>query len=281
MTHSFSEHLVKLRKAAGFPTAYRFFHDNGGQPVLKITYRKYLLWEQGRVLPPIEAVTRLAPALRLVPKGGALGGLAAAWLRTMAGEEVYNSILKPIISIKEDAAGLSPMHSAMDHALRSRKCPVTVAQAVVVLESFEHHKAFLFLTKDEGDWTAERLASSAGLAKKTAAAVCGDFLEAGVLKKAKGGAFCCPLANALLEFPRAELLPQGYIKRIADYQRRLFEEGRNVWLRCGFIRSDRDALAGYLPIIDASLLTAHAYESSEGGALFAVEGRVVKVSDFS
>lgn len=280
MTTNFSDALIKLRKAAGFATAYRFFHDNGGQPVLKITYRKYLLWEQGKVLPPIEAVTRLAPALRLVPKSGALGGLTAAWLRTMAGGETYDSILKPIISVTEDAAGLPPMHSAMGHALKSRKCPVTVAQAVASLESFDHHKAFLFVTKDEGDWSAERLAASAGLVKKAAAAVCKDFLGAGILKKVKDGVFSCPMANALLEFPRAELLPQGYLKRIGDYQRRLLEDGRNVWMRCGFIRSDRDALTGYLPIIDMSVLTAHAYEAQEGGALYAVEGRVVKVSDF-
>lgn len=248
--------------------------------MLKITYRKYLLWEQGKVLPPIDAVTRLAPALRLVPKSGALGGLTAAWLRTMAGDETYASILDPIISVAEDTAGLTPMHSAMGHALRSRKCPVTVSQAVVSLESFEHHKAFLFVTKDEGDWSAERLAASAGLTKKSAAAVCGDFLGAGILKKAKAGVFTCPMANALLEFPRAELLPPGYLKRIGDFQRKLLEEGRTVWLRCGFIRSDREALTGYLPIIDMGVLTAHAYEAQEGGTLYAVEGRVVRVSDF-
>lgn len=280
MVNTFPESLVKLRKAAGFATAYRFFHDNGGQHVLKITYRKYLLWEQGRVLPPLEAVTRLAPALKLMPKSGALGGLVAAWLRSMAGEETYASLLAPVVAVKEDTAALSPMQAAMGHALGGRKYPVTVAQAAASLESFDHHKAFLFVTKDGSAWTAERLAASAGIAKKAAAAVCRDFLDAGILKKEKPGAFVCPMANLLLEFPRAELLPPGYIKRIGDFQRRLMDEGRNIWLRCGFIRADRDALTGYLPIIDAGVLTAHAYEAGEGGALFAVQGRVVKVSDF-
>lgn len=280
MTNPFSESLVKLRKAAGFATGYRFFHDSGGQPVLKITYRKYLLWEQGRVLPPIEALTRLAPALKLLPNSGALGGLAAAWLRTMAGEETYRYILRPIISVKEDTAGLPPMHSAMGHALNSRKCPVTVAQAAASLESFDHHKAFLFVTKDGGGWSAERLVSCAGLPRKTAAAVCKDFLLAGIFKKAKEGAFSCPLAGALLEFPRPELLPPGYPQRAHEFQRRLLDEGRITWRRCGFIRADREALTGFLPIIDTSVLTAHAYESPEGGALFAVEGRLVKLSEF-
>ncbi|MDQ7773959.1 MAG: hypothetical protein RDU13_10585 [Elusimicrobiales bacterium] len=281
MTSPFSETLVKLRKAAGFATAYRFFHDSGGQPVLKITYRKYLLWEQGQVLPAIESLTRLAPALKLLPNSGALGGLAASWLRTMAGEETYGYILRPIISVKEDTAGLPPMHSAMGHALNSRKCPVTVAQAAASLESFDHHKAFLFVTKDGGDWTAERLASCAGLAKKAAASVCKDFLAAGIFKKAKKDAFICPLAGVLLEFPRPELLPPGYPQRAHEFQRRLLDEGRITWRRCGFIRADREALTGFLPIIDTSVLTAHAYESADGGALFAVEGRLVKLSEFN
>ena len=60
----------------------------------------------------------------------------------------------------------------------------------------------------------------------------------------------------------------------------LLDEGRITWRRCGFIRADREALTGFLPIIDTSVLTAHAYESPEGKALFAVEGRVVKLSEF-
>ncbi len=280
MEKPFAETLVRLRKAAGFATAYRFFHDNGGQPVLKITYRKYLLWEQGRVLPPLEAVTRLAPALKLMPKSGALGGLAAAWLRSMAGSDTYSSLLEPIVSVKEDTAGLTPMQAAMNHALKGRKVAVTVAQAAASLESFDHHKAFLFVTKDAGEWTAARLAASAGIARKAAERVCKDFLAAGVLRKVKDKAFACPMANALLEFPRPELLPQGYIKRIGDFQRRLLDEGRNIWRRCGFIRADRETLTGYLPIADTGVLTAHAYEAPEGKALFAVEGRLVKVSEF-
>lgn len=51
MATIFSEMLVKLRKAAGFSTAYRFYHDSGGAGMLKISYRKYLLLEQGQSLP--------------------------------------------------------------------------------------------------------------------------------------------------------------------------------------------------------------------------------------
>ena len=51
MSTAFSETLCRIRAAEGFPTAYRFFHDNGGTQVLGFTYRQYLRMEQGKNLP--------------------------------------------------------------------------------------------------------------------------------------------------------------------------------------------------------------------------------------
>ena len=47
MATIFSDVLTQLRKDSGFATAYSFYHDNGGAPVLKVSYRKYLMMEQG------------------------------------------------------------------------------------------------------------------------------------------------------------------------------------------------------------------------------------------
>ncbi|MDP2865300.1 MAG: hypothetical protein Q8O90_03560 [Elusimicrobiota bacterium] len=65
MGTAFSETLTRLRMAGGFPTAYRFYHDNGGAPVLKLSYRKSLLIEQGKNLPGAERLPKLLVALRL------------------------------------------------------------------------------------------------------------------------------------------------------------------------------------------------------------------------
>lgn len=61
----FSRQLTAARKSAGFSTAYRFYHDNGGQAILKLTYRNYLRLEQGLILPVPEKLGVLLFALRL------------------------------------------------------------------------------------------------------------------------------------------------------------------------------------------------------------------------
>ena len=86
MGTKFSEMLVKLRKDAGFVTAYKFFYDNGGDKVLGMCYRKYLMMEQGRFLPQFKHLRAFIYGLHLQNRSAAANGLADAWLRTMAGD---------------------------------------------------------------------------------------------------------------------------------------------------------------------------------------------------
>ena len=65
MATLFSETLTRLRREAGFPTAYRFFHDNCGAKVLGMGYRKYLLMEQGKILPLFKHLRAFVAGLRI------------------------------------------------------------------------------------------------------------------------------------------------------------------------------------------------------------------------
>lgn len=283
MATIFSETLVKARKEAGFPTAYRFFHDNGGEHVLGASYRKYLLWEQGKVLPPAEDLPRLAPALKLLPGSAPLGGLLAAWLRTLTGEKFYAELLKPFLSVKEATPGLSPLHKAMNRALTEKKCPLSVEQTTAILATPEHYKAFLYMINDRGDWSEEAFSKTLGISRPAAARVAKDFTKLGLLKKVKSGALKCQLADAIVEFPRAELMPAGYGERMEGYQRALLDGGASSWQRLGFMRADAREFANFYPVMGLNMTTASTYavtEKTEHSAMFAVEGRVVKLGDF-
>ncbi|MCM2268385.1 MAG: hypothetical protein NDI60_11515 [Elusimicrobiales bacterium] len=283
MATLFSVSLVQLRKAAGFPTAYRFFHDNGGKHVLGASYRQYLLWEQGKALPPVPSLARLVPALKLLPKSVPLGGLVAAWLKTMAGEEFYDEVLKPFVSVKENTPGLSPLHKAMDRALNDKKYPLSVEQATSILSTLEHYKAFLFMINDTGAWSDTAFAGGIGIGKPAAARVIRDFARLGLLKKTKGGLFQCPLTDRMLEFPRAEIMPAGYGDRMEKYQEELLASGVSAWHRLGFVRADGRDFAAFYPMMSLNMSTAQTYaitEKTEHSAMFAVEGRIVKLRDF-
>jgi hypothetical protein len=279
----FSELLVKLRKDAGFATAYRFFHDNGGKPVLNFSYRKYLLWEQGKTLPPVNSIARLTTALQLPPESGPLGGFVASWLKTMAGPEAYNEVFKPFIAAREDTPGMSPLHKAMNRVLNDKKYPISVEKAVVILATCEHYKAFLFITNDSGVWSEEILAKTIEIGKGAASKIVQDFLRIGLLKKERSGLLKCHLLGCMVEFPRAEIMPAGYGDRMGRYQKEMLDSGVGVWRRLGFIRADSRELSGFFPMMNLNVSTAHTYsitEKTEHSAMFGVEGRVVKLRDF-
>jgi hypothetical protein len=283
MATTFSDSLVKLRKEAGFPTAYRFFHDNGGKHVLKASYRQYLLWEQGKALPPAASLARLIPALKLFPGSVPLGGLAAAWLRTLAGDEFYDGIFKPFLAVKDAVRGASPLHKAMGRALEDKKYPLSVEQAVSILSTGEHYKAFLFMINDSGSWSEASFAGGVGVARPAAAKIIRDFLRLGLLKKARGGLFVCPLTERMLEFPRGEVMPAGYGDRMEKFQDELLGSGVSAWRRLGFMRADARDFAAFFPLMSLNLSTAQTYsitEKTEHSAMFAVEGRIVKLKDF-
>lgn len=280
MTNAFSEILTDLRQQAGFPTAYRFFHDNGGKHVLKASYRQYLLWEQGKALPPAAALGRLVPALKLLPGSAQHGALAAAWLSSLAGGETYQAVFAPFFAVKD--AAVSPLHKAMNRALNEKKYPLSVDQAVTILSDLGHYKAFLFMINDRGDWSEARLTEAAGLPKAAAARVAKDFQKAGLLKKA-GARLKCVLVDSMAEFPRAEIMPAGYGDRMEKFQNELLASGGCAWRRLGFLRADARDFKAFFPLMSLNLSTAATYAVTEKGpatAMFAVEGRVVKLKDF-
>ncbi len=281
MKTPFSELLTGLRKEAGFETAYRFYHDNGGAKVLGFSYRKYLLFEQGAALPAAEVLNRLSPALGLIPRSPGAGRFGAAWLRTLAGEEAYKASFEAFFTGKTEAPGLSPMHKAMEKVLTRR--PLSVEQALLILSTYEHYLAFMLLMNDAAPWDGERLAGTAALEKNKAAAILTDFSRAGLLKRQAKGVYLSEADAVMVEFPRPEMLPQKFNQLTLDYQARLAASGRNVWRRVIFLRADAAELEALYPVMSLNISTAGAYATEEGGkntAMFVVEGRVARLFDF-
>ena len=279
----FSETLTKLRKEAGFPTAYRFYHDNGGAPVLKISYRKYLAIEQGKNLPVFGRLTGLLFGLRVVPKSAAADELVTAWLKTMAGEETFKDVLEPMLAVRHEPAVMSPMHKAMKKALAGKKYYITPKQLAVISESRDNYLCFLAMSNDTGTWSAGKFASAAGLTEKAAEKAVRSLAAVKILKKAKNGQHKCPLAAEMVEYPHLTASVQEMIRKLLKYQEELIAAGSNAWMRRGIIRADADALCGFFPIMGMSLSTAHSYavtERTAKSAIYSVEARIVKLRDF-
>jgi hypothetical protein len=279
----FSETLVRLRAEAGFKTAYSFFHENGGQQVLGLSYRKYLLLEQGKNLPALGRLTRLSYALRLTPQGPEANGLAEAWLRTFAGEDVYQEVLAPLVVPRAEAKGMTPMHEAMKKNIAEKKYFLTPEQYRVILSSFEAYLCYHALSNESGSWKAGDLAKNLQLGKAATVAALKALKEVKVVKEPRKGVFNCPLAGLQIDAPQLNLLDASFRAKNDEYHKKLMESGRNEWFAACLLRADGDVFKGYLPLMGLNMQAAGSYATSKktpASALFMVESRVVRLRDF-
>ncbi len=277
----FSETLTRLRKDAGFDTAYRFYHDNGGAQAFKITYRKYLLIEQGKNLPVVDRLTKLLMGLRLPLGTPDATALVLAWLKTMAGEEIYADVFESLLSPK--AAGLSAMHAALKRTLAEKKYHLTPEQLVVTVSSFETYKCAFTLESDTGTWTAERLAGTLKIKKREAERGLKELAGAGLVKEIKKGIYRSRVAGMMIEYPPTAAMPPGLREKLRNYLRRLEQEAAIEYSSMGLIRADADALKGVFPLLRANVEAANTYaitEKTPKSAGFFVISRVLRLWDF-
>lgn len=283
MTTIFSETLKRLRKEAGFPTAYRFYHGNGGAPAIKMTYRRYLSAEQGESLPSFAKLHPIITALRIPYNCREANELLSAWLRTMAGDEDYGRLLAPMLAEKPSGAKRTPLHGAMERELAKSRYHISPAQLAVIADNRDNYVCFLALSNDTGAWTARDLAPFVKLGE----AACGRALEALAKRKlltpGKNRTYRCPLAGKMLEYPPREDKLDVHLGKLIEYQMELIENGTNTWARRGIIRADAHSLCSYFPLLNINISAAFSYainEKTNHSALYAVESRVVKLRDF-
>ena len=128
----FSEALMQVRRNSGFRTAYRFYHGNGGETALGMTYRQYLLIEQGKTLPPFPRFRVLLHALRLIPNAAPANELIISWLKTMAGPPAFAEILAPLLYLKNSVPARSPLEDAVGRSLTGKRSFITPKQLEVI-----------------------------------------------------------------------------------------------------------------------------------------------------
>ncbi|HCC48772.1 MAG TPA: hypothetical protein DEQ38_11745 [Elusimicrobia bacterium] len=283
MATIFSETLTHLRKEAGFPTAYKFYHSNGGAQGLKLSYRKYLAMEQGKILPVVGRLSLLLPGLHILPKSPTGNKLITAWLKTMAGEEAFKDIFEPLLIPPTTQPHISPMHKAMRTALTDEKYHMTSQQLAVIAGNLGNYTCFMLMSNDTGHWSAKKLSSLAGLTENTTEKTLKALADVKVLKRTRAGHYKCPMATAMIEYPSYTPATKAALQTIRGYQDELAAAGTHAWHRRGLIRADSDALCDFFPIMALNLSTAHSYAITEGtkkSALYSIEGRVIKLRDF-
>jgi hypothetical protein len=283
MSTIFSETLTRFRKEAGFSTAYRFYHGNGGQPVLKLSYRKYLLMEQGKLLPLFQRLHRIISTLRCVANSAPATELVVAWLKTMAGDEAFRDILEPLLPAQTEIRGLSPLHKSVRRLLTDKKIFITQQQFSVICANADNYLCYIAMSEDSGEWEAGVLAQKLKLKKNTIAKSLKELAAAKILKEPRKGFYTCPFAAHMVEVPQLDMLNSAIAAKYCKFRNALIASGSPVFTRIGVIRADAQQLQSFYPMLTLNLSTAATYaitERTDKSAIFAVIGKIVKIRDF-
>lgn len=278
----FSETLTRLREEAGFPTAYGFFHDNGGAAFFRFTYRRYLLMEQGKNLPLADRLPKLIVAMRLPQNTPQAKELVAAWLRTLAGEEVYSDLLEPLLAGRPEGPALPPAEAALKRSLTDRKYHLSPEQVAATLGNFETYKCAMLLEQEAGDITAASAAKTLGIAAAAAEKALKALAAAGLLKRA-GKAYRSQIAGKLVEYPATAAMRPEVREKVKNYMKKLEQEAKVEYSSMGLLRADGKALRAFFPLMHANVEASNAYATTRktpDSAAFFVIGKVLRLWDF-
>ncbi|MCX5792579.1 MAG: hypothetical protein NTY45_10280 [Elusimicrobia bacterium] len=284
MATIFSNVLTQLRKDSGFPTAYGFYHANGGAPVLLVSYRNYLQMEQGKIFPVIDRLRRLSFALRLTPQSPQIHSLVIAWLKTMAGEDNYRDALEPIILPKAEIKRPSPAHEALKKSLADNKYFMTPAQLAAVVASFDTYLCYIAMSSETGTCTVEDLAKSLDLKKPAAVKAIKILAAAKIIKEVKKDVYKCPLsAYSSVEMPYLSLKTAEVHNKLEACLKQLEASGQKEWSTTLTVRADAPVFKCYFPMLQMGVHSSKSYEiphKTAKSAIYYVKGRITKLRDF-
>jgi len=282
MDTPFSAALREMRKRQGFPTAYKFFHTNGGKETFGFTYRQYLRMEQGKSLPECVKLYKMMLALRLVPKTYPANALAIAWLKTHIGAPAYDWIFQ-FIPERDLKTRLPPIYDAMKNSLSAKTHYLSRRQDEAIHADLETLLCWVALSADSGAWSAAELAKTLELPPEAAERALRNLASVKLLKTAGKGKYRCPLTHMMLESPNQGNSSSGAGAKWQQYRSTLLSTRKYLWFRDGIIRADEEAFRNFIPIMKLLLSTAESYKitrKTSKSALFYVESRIAKLRDF-
>ncbi|HNW42884.1 MAG TPA: hypothetical protein PKI19_00155 [Elusimicrobiales bacterium] len=279
----FSEMLGQLRTQAGFETAYKFYHKNGGQGVLKMSYRNYLNLEQGRSLPPLERLGTLTWALRIHHGSAEANALVSAWLRSMAGEDNFRDYLAPLLAPKPAEPPLSPASQALKKFVDAGTGPLSLEQVRAIHLSENHCLCATAMNCERGALSIRELAERLELPEATAAKVMRDLAGAKLVKEVKKDVYRNSAGMSCKRAPGGNIIPEDIKQKIRGTWRKLEAAGKVVYPYRVIMRADEKDSAGLFNMMDTHMAAVQAYAVDKGSAstaLFMVEARITRLRKF-
>jgi hypothetical protein len=283
MATEFSKLLTELREKAGYPTAYKFYHGSGGKGVLKMSYRSYLMIEQGRILPVLARLSIFIWALRLTFRGPEANALVTAWLKTNGGEEAFNDLIAPMLTLAPAAPELSPMQRAMKAGVDKITACLSLEQVEAIHGDMNTYRCYMAFVNDAGAWTAARMAELLGVGAREAEKAMLRLAAVKIAKKSRDGSFQGPEMGMYRTYSPRSLWPAALREKILGQVAAMTAKGRNTYAYNMLFRADEKDLLNFYPVLDVDLKSATAFSvnrKTPSSGMFIVQASVTKLWDF-
>lgn len=275
----FSRNLIKARLAAGFDTAYKFYHRNGGRGHFPFTFVHYARIEKGGSLPTPPGLEHIFIALRLLPTRPAARELLLSYLKEYLGRGA-EFILSPLLGAGGGQAAADPLHWLKAHGSEH----LTPGEFKALSADETSYWCAEALSSDAGAWTPQALASGLGLKPEPVRKALEKLKEAGLAVSAGAEKFKSRRPGKFFTWPGRLVGMNSSLDAIKGYWDKACKEGgREIFERVELIRAEEGAVAGYRLQLAQTLDSANGYATHNKGentGFFLIETRIKKVKNF-
>ncbi|MBI4424459.1 MAG: hypothetical protein HY554_12055 [Elusimicrobia bacterium] len=281
---AFAQQLVKLRKEAGFTSAYQFYHRNGGRRHFPFTYVHYLRIDKGIRLPKPQWLPCFISALRLVPGEEGTRELFLGYLRdTLQTDEAFELVVAPLLQRAPTADG-----SLASEALRWMKSEHAVHLTPEQFKAQTTDEASYWcaevLVNDRGTWSPEDLARFLELDVPSVRKALRRLKEAGIARDVGGGRYASRFTGKVYTYPGRLKGLAAYLDDVQRYWDKMYKKrGKETGTRVELVRAEESAMRRYFQTLAQTLDTANMFSTSAKGentGLFVIEANVKKVMEF-
>lgn len=277
----FAGTLARLRREAGFPTAYAFYHKNGGKRTFPFTYPYYAKLERGDSLPRGAWLGLLLDQMRVGPTAGERRGLVLDYLRDLfSDDQAFDALVEPLLAAPAPEPG---QRAVMKRLLSAQAFHVTPAQMTAVVASEESYWAFNCLVNNRKPLAAADIAAAAALpeARVTAAL---RTLQAVKLARPAGQRWSSPASGFWCVYPRGH---RGYASDLNRLQRHIAaaakRRGAGLMDMGTLVRAEESSVQETLRAVREAIqsLSAAAVDApGRGTAFFVVEAKASRLFPF-
>lgn len=258
---TFAANLIRARAAAGFDTAYKFYHRNGGRRHFGFTFVHYMRIEKGASVPQPEGLERIMLALRLLPTQAEARELLISYLRaSLGGGRCADYVLEPLFSGQAPAAGgADPMTWMKAHS----SVHLSPQEFTAMASSEAAYWCAEALCSDGGAWTAAALAARLELDPKAAARGLEALRKTGLAVKTAAGRYKCRHQGKFFTYPGRLEGMGAQLEAVNGYLEKA--GGPDFFERLELVRAEEGAMSNFRLQLAQAMDSANAYAAHSAG----------------